>query len=233
MGHVSKLRNTSALSVSYYYTERTFFFSPIFSVITGHPPSIARSQQLARLHVSNTTIWISQAPALTGVTVFTQRLLSQGCESHRQLLPPGSSPSFTPCWSSSSQPQQPCFFLLTYFPLSSLRARPDQIPTASSILMQSPANHSGQTLRRLVLPAQRNMRTLPIGPLTLSGATELIQLPNLKILIYMKSLCSHSHVTYFSLQLYFNIQHERIASHTLWVFQSIFVVANCSEPADF
>lgn len=118
MGHVSKLRNTSALSVSYYYTERTFFFSPpIFSVITGHPPSIARSQQLARLHVSNTTIWISQALALTGVTVFTQRLLSQGCESHRQLLPPGSSPSLTPCWSSSSQPQQPCFFVDLFSPL--------------------------------------------------------------------------------------------------------------------
>lgn len=124
-------------------------------------------------------------------------------------------------------------FLLTYFPLSSLRARPDQIPTASSILMQSPANHSGQTLRWLVLPAQGNMRTLPISPLTLSGATELIQLPNLKILIYIRTLCSHSHVTYFSLQLCFNIQHEHIASQKLRVFQSIFVVAYCSEPADF
>lgn len=47
-------------------------------------------------------------PGLTAVTVFTQRLLRQSCESHWPLLPPGFSLSFTGCWSSSSQPQQPC-----------------------------------------------------------------------------------------------------------------------------
>lgn len=57
MGHVSELRNTLALSVSYYYSE--YFFLSFRNHRSS--PSIVQSQQLARLHVSIPTIWISQA----------------------------------------------------------------------------------------------------------------------------------------------------------------------------
>lgn len=55
LSHVSGLRNTLAPSVRYYDPERNFFPR----LFRNH--TIAQSQQLARLCVSELTIWISQA----------------------------------------------------------------------------------------------------------------------------------------------------------------------------
>lgn len=105
LSHVSGLRNTLAPSVSYYDPERNF--SP--RLFRNH--TIAQSQQLARLCVSEPTRWISQALPWQewqclhwGSSATTANL----------ILTFSSSSSFSPLpltarCSSSRQPQQPSF----------------------------------------------------------------------------------------------------------------------------
>ncbi len=101
-------------------------------------PSIARSQQLARLHVSRPTIWISQALAWQEWQCLHRGSSARAVNLIGSYYHQVSLLSFTPCWSSSSQPQQPCFLvdlLNGYFLLAQSQSWPD--PATSSILMQS------------------------------------------------------------------------------------------------
>lgn len=163
-------------------------------------------------------------PGLTGVTVFTQRLLGQGCESHRQLLPPGFSLSFTACWSSSSRPQQPCFLVdlsNRYFLLSSPRAKTSAVPATSSILMQS--SWPDKLCSGYFFPGQRNIRTL-----ALISTTEL-RLPTVNSSFKRFSLMARPFKAYtwecpflFSFVSMYNM--NKTASQKVIIFQCSIVV---------
>lgn len=116
----------------------------IFSPRLFRNHTIAQSQQLARLCVSEPTIWISQALPDRSDSVYT--LLGQGCEFHPHFffLFFFSPLSLTACCYSSRHPQQPsfpCWFFKQGFPWLDA--------TTSSKLMQILA--AAQTLQWLCL----------------------------------------------------------------------------------
>lgn len=115
--------------------------------------TIVQSQQLARLHVSNPTVCISQALAWQEWQCLHRGSSVRAVNFIRHLLPPGFSLSFTAHWSSSSRPQQPCFlvdFSNRYFLLSSLRATTSAV--ACNLININAILVTTQTLQWLFFP---------------------------------------------------------------------------------
>lgn len=143
--------------------------------------SIARPQPLARLHVSNHTIWISQAPVWQEWQCLHRGSLARavnliGSYYHQVSL----------CRSHPAglhQVGHSSHFFVDFFQkgifsspplLTQSQTWPD--PATSSILMQSlQPDRSNFAVAGFRSPKQQG--TLPVGPLTLSASTELWLFP--------------------------------------------------------
>lgn len=152
-------------------------------------------------------------PGLTGVTVFTQRLLSQGWESHRQLLPPGFPLSFTACWSSSSQPQEPCFLVDSRMDIFSSPPSERDLTRCTHLIYINATLATRQTFQWLFPPHQ----TRGTWGHRLISATEF-KLSAGKILHLEVFLLVCNPKKDF---LCFNIQHEYVARHQVQFFHCI------------
>lgn len=163
-------------------------------------------------------------PGLTGVTVFTQRLLSQGCESHSalitaRLLSVIHSPLVVIKSGHSSH-----VFLLTsqtgIFSSPPSEPRPQQLPASSSILMQSLWPH--KLCSGYFFPEQSSIRTLPL----INTAELWVSTVNssFKRFSLMASPLKVSVWDYMPLSLILCFSMNHTASQKVTIFQRSFVV---------